>query len=264
MLQVHELKRSRSIASLSVHYCTAPITEISELKHSPRLWKKALSASLAPGQTNFEASLPVPLAGATALMVVLDSFHLNLQEASCETIQCPRCSHIVRDRHGVCTYCHENAYQCRQCRNINYECLDGFLCNECGHSRFGRLDFSVAAAPSSEYPVLEDAEDVSRALVALSAEADLLHQAQADLAALRPPLVATLASCGLPLALGGEDAAGGADAMPTAAPVSPAKGVSRGVAMLGVLYSTKCQAAYQVDPRPPSLTAPAVLQLISL
>jgi E3 ubiquitin-protein ligase UBR4 len=249
-VQVHELKRSRSIAALSVHYTTAPISEIAELKHNPRLWKRAFEATLAPGQATLKAALPVPIVGTTALKVVLESFHINLQEASCETIQCPRCSHIVRDRHGVCTYCHENAYQCRQCRNINYECLDGFLCNECGHSRFGRIDFSVTAAPSSDYPVLEDEDDVARALAALAAEADTLHNAQCDLSALRAPLVQTLASCGLVAAQGGGGAAaegGGANNLPNAAPVSPAKGVSRGVAMLGVLYSSKCQAAYQVN-----------------
>ena len=56
--------------------------------------------------------------------------------------QCPRCSRVVTDRHGICKNCHENAYQCRQCRNINYEKLDAFLCNECGYSRYGRFDLA--------------------------------------------------------------------------------------------------------------------------
>lgn len=194
-LQVHELRRSRTIAALSVHFCTAPLSELAELKHSPDLWHLALKAKLAPGQTVFKRQLPVP-AVATALLIRLEDYHVNLQEASNETIQCPRCSHIVRDRHGVCGYCHENAHQCRQCRNINYECLDGFLCNECGHCRFGRLDFSVTAFTSSDYPPLITDEDVARALVALDREADALHRAQEEHSGLRPPLAAALSSCG--------------------------------------------------------------------
>ena len=170
---------------------------------------------------------------------------------------------MVRDRHGVCSYCHENAHQCRQCRNINYECLDGFLCNECGHSRFGRLDMSVTAAPCSEYPAPESDEDVARMLAALDVEADALHRVQEEHAALREPLAAALVACGHRVGLGGDATAGsssgstrgtgggggsrrgGESLLPSAAPVAPAKGVSRGVAMLGVLYGVKCKAAYQ-------------------
>jgi hypothetical protein len=32
-------------------------------------------------------------------------------------------------------YCGENAHQCRQCRNINYDRPDAFLCIECGYCR---------------------------------------------------------------------------------------------------------------------------------
>ena len=37
--------------------------------------------------------------------------------------------------------------QCRQCRNINYDNLTGFLCNECGHCKYGTFSWSVLAAP---------------------------------------------------------------------------------------------------------------------
>ena len=61
----------------------------------------------------------------------------------------------MTDRHGICKNCHENAYQCRQCRNINYEKLDGFLCNECGHSKYGVFDLAFQAKPSFECPPIE-------------------------------------------------------------------------------------------------------------
>jgi hypothetical protein len=61
---------------------------------------------------------------------------------------CPRCNRPVTDRHGICRHCRENAFQCRLCRNINYENLDGFLCNECGYCKHARFDYSVACKPS--------------------------------------------------------------------------------------------------------------------
>lgn len=75
-----------------------------------------------------------------------------------------RCSHVVTDRHGICRYCSENAFQCRHCRNINYENPDAFICGECGYSRYGKFEFSVTAAPSSQYPCIQDAEDLKHAL----------------------------------------------------------------------------------------------------
>ena len=53
--------------------------------------------------------------GATAVQCVP---HLG---ASAEKLQCPRCSRTVTDKHGICKHCGDNAYQCRHCRNINYE-----------------------------------------------------------------------------------------------------------------------------------------------
>ena len=32
--------------------------------------------------------------------------------------------------------------QCTFCRNINYEKLDAFLCNECGLSRYAKFEFT--------------------------------------------------------------------------------------------------------------------------
>jgi E3 ubiquitin-protein ligase UBR4 len=58
-------------------------------------------------------------------------------------INCPRCSKKVSNKHGNCNGCGDNAFQCVACRNINYEKLDGFLCNECGVSRHVKIDFQI-------------------------------------------------------------------------------------------------------------------------
>ncbi|CDW77116.1 e3 ubiquitin-protein ligase ubr4 [Stylonychia lemnae] len=64
-----------------------------------------------------------------------------------ENMNCPRCGKPVQGRHGICNSCGENALQCTYCRNINYEKPDGFLCNECGNSRFIKFEFSFTAKP---------------------------------------------------------------------------------------------------------------------
>ena len=61
-----------------MHFCTAPLSELTELKHAPGLWKCALTAQLSPSQTTLKQTLVAPIT-ATALMIRLDSFHLNLQ-----------------------------------------------------------------------------------------------------------------------------------------------------------------------------------------
>lgn len=66
----------------------------------------------------------------------------------------------MTDRHGICPHCHENCFQCRQCRNINYENLDSFLCNECGYSKYGRFEFSVNAKPSFAFDAIESEDDM--------------------------------------------------------------------------------------------------------
>jgi len=92
-------------------------------------------------ETEGMVSLTIP-EDISAIAIRIDSFHVNVHEKASEILPCPRCSRHVQDTlHGICRYCRENAYQCRQCRNINYENLcDAFWCNECGCARHDKLD----------------------------------------------------------------------------------------------------------------------------
>ena len=53
---------------------------------------------------------------------------------------------------------------CVSCRNINHEKLDAFMCNECGHSRFGKFELSLSASPCVSYPPILNQDDMMRAL----------------------------------------------------------------------------------------------------
>ena len=90
-------------------------------------------------------------------------------------------------------------HQCRRCRNINYEHTDAFLCNECGHSRFARLEICLRARetrgplPFGEAfdadargvvagrPRLLSEEDAARALASLEEESAAASRARETL-----------------------------------------------------------------------------------
>jgi predicted amidophosphoribosyltransferase len=76
---------------------------------------------------------------------------------------CPRCNRRVTSPHGLCSGCRENALQCRQCRNINYDDLHGFLCNECGYCKHARFSYTVVSRPSRAPPRIDDERAVSDA-----------------------------------------------------------------------------------------------------
>jgi hypothetical protein len=109
------------------------------------VWTRLAVGEMDPDATEAEIAFPIAVDGVVALAIRLDAFHVQPDARARETPRCPRCTRHVTDRHGVCAQCHENVHQCRRCRNINYEHTDAFLCNECGHSRFARLEICLRA-----------------------------------------------------------------------------------------------------------------------
>ena len=71
--------------------------------------------------------------------------------------------------------------QCRQCRNINYEHPDAFLCNECGHCRFARCEYGCSTSPLLEFPPLGGPLDEGAALSALQEASEAAHDKAAVL-----------------------------------------------------------------------------------
>ncbi|KAK3280427.1 hypothetical protein CYMTET_11725 [Cymbomonas tetramitiformis] len=237
-LSIHDLRRSRMIRTLHIYYNNRP-GELSELKNNWSAWHRVATCSLRPAQTELKVDLLLPIT-ACNLMVELDSFHFSLQASAQEVVQCPRCSRVVTDRHGICKNCHENAYQCRQCRNINYENLDAFLCNECGHSRYGRLELSFQARPSFEHDALRGEEDVRQARAVIEAESDAAHRRYQQLVGFKKPLMKLLAS----IEEGDVEPKESLQQMMVSMPLSSSFKINRKMAILGVLYGEKCRGAY--------------------
>lgn len=175
-LHIGDPRKAKCVRRLRLSYCSQPISELQELRSASHLWQHALECHVAPCQTELQVELELPVM-ASCLMVEFTDFHVSLQEAASETLTCPRCSHIVTDKHGVCSCCKENAYQCRHCRHISYDAPDAFLCSECGYSRRGRFEFSLSAGPAWQYAPVKMEQQHAAALAHLqSCSEDLSHK----------------------------------------------------------------------------------------
>ncbi|KAF7130273.1 hypothetical protein RHSIM_Rhsim10G0059600 [Rhododendron simsii] len=239
-MNVHDARRSKSVKVLNLYYNNRPVADLSELKNNWSLWKRAKSCHLAFNQTELKVEFPIPIT-ACNFMIELDSFYENLQALSLEPLQCPRCSRPVTDKHGICGNCHENAYQCRQCRNINYENLDSFLCNECGYSKYGRFEFNFMAKPSFIFDSMENDEDMKRGLAAIESESENAHRRYQQLLGFKKPLLKIVSSIGEnEIDSQQKDSV---QQMMVSLP-GPSCKINRKIALLGVLYGEKCKAAF--------------------
>ncbi|KAI8020121.1 Auxin transport protein BIG [Camellia lanceoleosa] len=239
-MNVHDARKSKSVKVLNLYYNNRPVSDLSELKNNWPLWKRAKSCHLAFNQTELKVDFPIPIT-ACNFMIELDSFYENLQALSLEPLQCPRCSRPVTDKHGICGNCHENAYQCRQCRNINYENLDSFLCNECGYSKYGRFEFNFMAKPSFTFDSMENDEDMKRGLAAIESESENAHRRYQQLLGFKKPLLKIVSSIGEnEMDSQQKDSV---QQMMVSLP-GPSCKINRKIALLGVLYGEKCKAAF--------------------
>ncbi|TQD82010.1 hypothetical protein C1H46_032473 [Malus baccata] len=239
-MNVHDARKSKSVKVLNLYYNNRPVADLSELKNNWSLWKRAKSCHLTFNQTELKVDFPIPIT-ACNFMIELDSFYENLQALSLEPLQCPRCSRPVTDKHGICSNCHENAYQCRQCRNINYENLDSFLCNECGYSKYGRFEFNFMAKPSFTFDDMENDEDMKRGLAAIEAESENAHRRYQQLLGFKKPLLKIVSSVGeIEIDSQQKDSV---QQMMVSLP-GPACKINRKIALLGVLYGEKCKTAF--------------------
>jgi len=146
---------------------------------NPQQWQLLGKLHLHSTATEATLRLEVPV-DATAINLVFSSFHENVQAKSLTILHCPRCARHVTDvKNGICTNCRENAYQCRYCRNINYEKLDAFICNECGHCRYATIQTTLHAHKSlcERYPKLHNSDELSSAIHELKHQSETVKHA---------------------------------------------------------------------------------------
>lgn len=221
-VKVFDPRRTRRVQKIEVFYSSRSVSDAAELKSAEHPWRKLKTLQLGATSTEANVDLIVPVAAAN-IKLGFSEFHTfselliqsnggeaqeldrtlpnsgtnSRQENSgrnTESLQCPRCSRSVTDRHGICRNCHENAYQCRQCRNINYENLDGFLCNECGYCKHGRFEFSISGRPTHVAESILNEDGRKRASRIIERETSNVHRCMEQLTRIRSSIIKSLVS----------------------------------------------------------------------
>ena len=159
-----------------------------------------------------------------------------------ERLVCPRCNRPVTNKHGTCDNCRENAYQCRQCRNINYEQLDAFLCNECGFCKHAKFAYSISQRASIAAPRVDSEDARVAALAVVERESATAQEQYSAVREQRGPLsrlVATLAERDdVEVRIGG-----GIDQVIASCP--PLANIGRKVLALALTYGVECRATFE-------------------
>lgn len=217
-VKVIDPRRTRRAKRIDVFYSTRIVSDATELKSTEHPWSNLKSIVLGPNSTEATVYLSLPIAISNVKFQFCE-FHVfndpqtsegissrpeqshvlsgtstsrRVVGRSGDTLQCPRCSRTVTDRHGICRNCHENAYQCRQCRNINYENLDGFLCNECGYCKHARFEFSINGRLTYVAETVRNEDDRRRAAKTIEKETNSIHHCINQLGRLRTSIIKSL------------------------------------------------------------------------
>jgi len=96
------------------------------------------------------ASFALPVSTCNLLFEFNTSPELAFSQSNERQI-CPRCNRTVASKNGICS-CGEVVFQCRQCRRINQEDRNAFLCVECGYCRFAKFSFTLEGRSSIDCP----------------------------------------------------------------------------------------------------------------
>ncbi|KAI5420511.1 hypothetical protein KIW84_044347 [Lathyrus oleraceus] len=83
-----------------------------------------------------------------------------------------------------------------QCRNINYDNLDSFLCNKCGYNKYGRFEFNFMVKPSFTFDNMQNDEDMKKGLAAIKSEPENAHRRYQQLLGFKKPLLKIVSSIG--------------------------------------------------------------------
>ena len=271
------MRRGVSVASINLYCNNRTVTDVGELKNKWEVWKRVKTLHLAPAQAEVRFEFTIPIVAANFL-VEYATFH-EPHGAGGEKLQCPRCSRTVTDKHGICNHCGDNAYQCRHCRNINYEKLDAFLCNECGFCKFARFEFTLTVRPSYVVERVTTEAQAQKLLALIDAELLNANKRYAQLSSHKVPLERLLAqlhdgpsattSGGAGPSSGGgggaSDPSGvgvGAESLAAALPILPALRIHRKIALLAMLYGRESKGAHESLSRSTQILHSARLELL--
>lgn len=156
----------RFVKTIKVYFSPRPVEKPETLKAEAYAdkWKHCGTFNLARGCTSLDLTFSTPVVAAN-LKIEYADFHDRPGEKSSDgsfVMLCPRCTRAVTNAHGVCGHCGEVAFQCRKCRNIDYERLDAFLCRECGYCASGTFRFDLTGGIVSNAIAITNDDDFKR------------------------------------------------------------------------------------------------------
>jgi E3 ubiquitin-protein ligase UBR4 len=184
VLTLSEVRRLKILQHINIYISNRPVADVAELRGKWNLWSKVATLEISADQPEFAADLPLPVTATNLLFEFV-----TVSASAAERMQCPRCNRAVTDtRHGVCRHCRENAFQCRLCRNINYEHLQAFLCNECGYCKHARFDWSLLCCTSFTIDAIADEADKAKTISAIQRESENAHKCFQDIIACKRTL----------------------------------------------------------------------------
>ena len=235
VLRISDIRRGLMVSSINIYCNNKPVTDVGELKNKWELWKRVKTLAVPPGAAEARFDFAIPLC-AHNLLIEYAAFHE--QSAQAEKLQCPRCSRTVTDKHGICKHCGDNAYQCRHCRNINYEKLDAFLCNECGFCKHARFEYTLVVKPSYVVERITNEAERTKLVALIDAELENANKRYAQLSAYKRPLEQLLTNLGD----AGDRAAD--HQLISSLPGQGSLKVNRKIAVMAVLYGKESKAAH--------------------
>jgi len=172
---------SRTVKVLNIYVNTRKVSDVIDLRDKWDLWKRVQSVRLSADANETVVSFARPLSAANICLEVAELHERSRKEP----LKCPRCSNSVPDRHGVCTRCGENAYQCRNCRYIPYENYDAFFCPQCGSCQDCQFEVTMSVCQSFVPQPVESDDDLKKATETLEAQASDATQALLNLSSLK-------------------------------------------------------------------------------
>ncbi|XP_047533883.1 protein purity of essence isoform X2 [Vanessa atalanta] len=185
-LRIGDIKRSKMVRVINFYYNNRTVQAVQELKNKPSMWHKAKRVQLQSGQSEVRVDFPLPIVACNLMMEYAD-FYEN-QQATGESLQCPRCSQSVPANPGVCANCGENVFQCHKCRAINYDEKDPFLCHACGFCKYAKFDYTLTARPCCAVDTIENDEERKKMVQTIGALLDKADRVYRQLIANKPIL----------------------------------------------------------------------------
>ncbi|XP_068628453.1 E3 ubiquitin-protein ligase UBR4 isoform X2 [Battus philenor] len=185
-LRIGDIKRGKMVRTINFYYNNRTVQAVQELKNKPGMWHKAKRVQLQSGQSEVRVDFPLPIVACNLMMEYAD-FYEN-QQATGESLQCPRCSQSVPANPGVCANCGENVFQCHKCRAINYDEKDPFLCHACGFCKYAKFDYTLTARPCCAVDTIENDEERKKMVQNIGTLLDKADRVYRQLVANKPVL----------------------------------------------------------------------------